>query len=38
AMQTLNWPLAAAMSVAMLALFAALLGLYGRMSRRWAEP
>ena len=38
AMQTLNWPLAAAMSVAMLALFAALLGLYGRISRRWAEP
>lgn len=37
AMQTLNWPLAAAMSVLMLALFAGVLLLYGRFARRWAE-
>jgi putative spermidine/putrescine transport system permease protein len=37
AMQTLNWPFAAAMSVMMLALFAGALVLYGRVARRWAE-
>jgi putative spermidine/putrescine transport system permease protein len=37
AIETLNWPFAAAMSVVMLAVFAGALVLYGRLARRWAE-
>ena len=36
AIETLNWPLASAISMLLLILFAAVLGLYGRFARRWA--
>lgn len=36
AIETLNWPLAGAISVLLLALFALALAAYGRFARRWA--
>jgi putative spermidine/putrescine transport system permease protein len=37
ALETLNWPLAATVSIILIAVFGACVGSYERMSRRWAQ-